>query len=390
MTTFGRSQLTDHALLSSFYARISLDRGTTAELLADLAEIDARKLYAAAGYPSMFMYCVHEHHMSEDMAYKRIQAARAARRFPVLFSALAEGRLHLTAVVLLAPHLSPDTADELIAAATHRTKAQIELLIAERFPKPDLPTLIRAIAPPAPGDQLAVRPVVPSVASKPPTCMEPLVLEPVVPSTAADAPTCMGPVSSQAASRAKVAPSSPGRFTLQLTMGQATHDLLRYAQSLLGHAVPSGDVEAVLQRALREMVERLEKQKFANCVRSRPQRGGTSSRYIPAEVQRAVWKRDNGRCTFVSEAGKRCEERTRVEYDHADPVARGGNTTTDNLRLRCRAHNQYAADCTFGAEFMRTKRQQSRDRVARAAHVAGAPECRRPSHPQLTPPAPPA
>jgi 5-methylcytosine-specific restriction endonuclease McrA len=180
----------------------------------------------------------------------------------------------------------------------------------------------------------------------------------------------MVPVSPPAAPRPRVAPSSPGRFTLQLTMGQVTHDLLRYAQSLLGHSVPSGDVEAVLQRALREMVERLEKQKFAAAVRPGPQRGGTATRYIPAEVQRAVWKRDNGRCTFVSENGRRCEERTRVEFDHVHPVARGGESTTENLRLRCRAHNQFGAECTFGAEFMRAKRQQARDTPV---HLASSP-----------------
>jgi 5-methylcytosine-specific restriction endonuclease McrA len=180
----------------------------------------------------------------------------------------------------------------------------------------------------------------------------------------------MVPVPPPTAPRPRVAPSSPGRFAQQLTMGQVTHDLLRYAQSLLGHSVPSGDVEAVLQRALREMVERLEKQKFAAAVRPGPQRGGTTTRYIPAEVQRAVWKRDHGRCTFVSETGKRCEERTRVEYDHVHPVARGGEATPDNLRLRCRTHNQHAAECTFGAEFMRGKRQQAR---GMPGHMATSP-----------------
>ncbi len=316
MKSYSRSQLTNDGLLSTFASRLSLDRNTTADLLADLGEVDARKLYAPAGHPSMFMFCVHEHHMSEDMAYKRIQAARAARRFPALFPALAEGRLHLTAVVLLAPYLSPDTADELIAAAAHRTKAQIELGLAKRFPKPDLPTLVRAIAAPAAREALAVLPVVPSIVANAAIPMEPLVPEPVVPSVAPDAPLRMEPVSSQAASQAasqtRVVPSSPGRFTLQLTMGQVTHDLLREAQGLLGHAVPSGDVEAVLQRALRGMVDGLRKQKFADCVRSRPMRGSTNRRYIPAEVQRTVWRRDGGQCTFVSDTGRRCEERTRV------------------------------------------------------------------------------
>lgn len=86
--------------------------------------------------------------MSEDAAAKRIQAARAARRFPAILAAVSDGRLHLSAVCLLAPYLIEDTAAELLAAATHRTKSEIERLLAERFPRPDLPTLIEALSAP--------------------------------------------------------------------------------------------------------------------------------------------------------------------------------------------------------------------------------------------------
>src|SRR5437762_10825895 len=73
-------------------------------MLAHIAEVDARKLYVAAGYASMYRYCVGRLKMSEDVARKRIQAARAARQFPAIFAAVADGRLHLTAVVKLALH----------------------------------------------------------------------------------------------------------------------------------------------------------------------------------------------------------------------------------------------------------------------------------------------
>ena len=182
MKTYSRVHLKDEVLLRDLALHLSQDRTNTATLLADLGEVDFRKLYVPASYPSMYLYCLYEHHMSEDMAYKRIQAARAAWRFPAIFPALAEGRLHLTAVVLLAPYLSPDTADELIMAATHKTKAQIELLLAERFPKPDLPTLLRAVAAPAPVDAVAPAPAVPSSVPNAPSWIEPLVPEPVVPS----------------------------------------------------------------------------------------------------------------------------------------------------------------------------------------------------------------
>jgi 5-methylcytosine-specific restriction endonuclease McrA len=164
------------------------------------------------------------------------------------------------------------------------------------------------------------------------------------------------------AARTRLAPRSPGRFAWQVTVDQETQDLLRYVQSLLGHSVPSGDVATVLKRSLNSYVRELEQQKFARCVRSRPRRSSANGRYVPAEIRRTVWQRDGGQCTFVSESGRRCEARTRLEFDHIDPVARGGQTTADRMRLRCRAHNQYDAECTYGAGFMREKREAGKCR----------------------------
>ena len=97
----------------------------------------------------MHAYCVAELHLAEAAAFKRIHAARTARRFPAIFGALADGRLHLSAVVLLAPHLTEDTADELLAAATHQSKPEVERLLAARFPRPDLLSWVEALPGPA-------------------------------------------------------------------------------------------------------------------------------------------------------------------------------------------------------------------------------------------------
>jgi hypothetical protein len=80
-----------------------------------------------------------------------------------------------------------------------------------------------------------------------------------------------------------------------------------------------------------------------------------------------VWERDGGQCTFVSEAGQRCPARMRLEFDHVDPVACGGQATVDGIRIRCRAHNQYTAECAFGVGFMETKREEARQARAQAA-----------------------
>ena len=156
MRAFTLTHLSDAVLLRDLAALVAQDHTPTAALLAHIAEVDARKLYLPAGYPSMHAYCIDALHLSEDAAYKRIQAARTARQFPALFTAVAEGRLHLAAVCLLAPHLTRENADEWVAAATHRRKSEIEELLAQRFPRPDLPALVMAIpATPRLSNQLA-------------------------------------------------------------------------------------------------------------------------------------------------------------------------------------------------------------------------------------------
>ncbi len=146
MSRHSLKHLSNQTLVRGLESLVARDCQNTALLIAYLGEVDARHLYAPAGYSSMFEYCVRELHFSEDVAYKRIQVARAARLFPSIYDLLAEGKLHLTAVVLLAPRLTPENADALLAAAVHKSKAQIELLLAERFPQPNLPTFIAPIA----------------------------------------------------------------------------------------------------------------------------------------------------------------------------------------------------------------------------------------------------
>lgn len=119
-------------------------------MLAHMAEAESRRLYIPAGYSSMHAYCVEELWMSEDAASERIQAARAARQFPALFEEIASGRLHLAAVCLLAPHLTPENAAELIAAAANRRESEVEAWIAQRF-KSEMP-IVRVIHSPASRD----------------------------------------------------------------------------------------------------------------------------------------------------------------------------------------------------------------------------------------------
>ncbi|HEY2953926.1 MAG TPA: DUF222 domain-containing protein [Candidatus Eisenbacteria bacterium] len=147
---FATSHFSNDALLLDTKAWVKGERTSTAVLLSRLAEIDERKLYLGLGYSSLSAFCVQELRLSEDSAGKRIHVARLARRFPGILDEIYEGRLHLTAVQMLATHLRSGNADDLLAEARNKTKAELELMLARRFPKPDVPDRLEAIASPSP------------------------------------------------------------------------------------------------------------------------------------------------------------------------------------------------------------------------------------------------
>jgi len=378
MQDYSLTHLGDANLLYQLAALVNRDRANTATLLAHIAEVDDRGLYRPAGYPSMFAYCVGELRFSEDAAYKRIRAARVGRKFPELFKALADGRLHLTALSLLAPHFTLENVNELIDAATHRTRSDLEELIAGRFGVPGSPIsqrpMVRAVAPALAmpdtqlwtvnGDSSAGESAAPD--GQPATTPEladpqnygQLVPEPVE--------------GTQVHSLSQKCPV----FLVRLTVPKSTRDKLHYAQSLLSHAVPMDDLAQVFDRALDALISQLEVRRLGVSTRELRREGsGTEgdapSRYIPAAVRRAAWERDGGRCTFVSITGGRCRSRQFLEFDHAEPFARGGKATVDNIRLRCRAHNQQEAERVFGREFMRQRRQGARVTAAEDRDVGG-------------------
>ncbi len=393
------SHLADGALLRDLKSLVAQDRATTAAMLAHLGEVDSRKLYVPAGYHSMHAYCVAELRFSEEAAYKRIHVARKARRFPAILPAVADGRLHLTAILLLSSHLTESTAPELLAAAAGRSKSEIERMLAERFPGPDLPLRMTPVDSGTPSLQPGARAAFEQISGQ---AMGSAGHGPVLESSRelapeqvewprntgaaqeTSAPLATGRVE-MAVPRPRVTPIAPDRVALQLTVSQSTADKLAHARELLGHRIEHGDIAEILDQALDGLIVVLEKAKFAATgnPRASQRAASRSERHIPSRVKRQVWKRDGGRCTFVSATGHRCASRSDIEFDHVEAVARGGRATVANVRLLCRAHNQYMAECTFGAEFMKAKRQRSREAAASRAMKAATSG---PASP--TPPAP--
>jgi hypothetical protein len=326
-------------LLHDFSRLVDQDRQNTASLIAYIAEIDRRKLYLEHACSSMFTFCTKRFRMSEAVAHRRIRTGRATSRFPSILSMLARGEIHLTGVHLLASHLTKENHREVLRKAKHRTTREIEKLVAEIAPKPDVPSVIRKLpdrkgsmplsmgkekcsgtSPPAA--------VAPSLGSKPKK--EPL---------------------------ARPVPLSPRRYKLQVTIGEGTREKLDELQGLLSHQIPDGDPAKILDRALDALLVQARKKKAALTDKPRVTREKKNrNRGIPADVRREVFERDAGRCTFVDARGRRCASKWQVEFHHIVPYSCGGTHERDNITLRCRGHNQYEAELDFGAGFMEVRR----------------------------------
>ncbi len=333
--------LTDEQLLLRVKTLVASEREATAQLIASLAELDARRLYLAEGFSSLFSYCTEALHLSEHAAYNRIEVARAARQWPVILQMIADGAITLTAVRLLVPSLTDDNHRQLLDAARHKSKREVEQLVAALHPQPPVPTIIRKLPTPNP----VVTPA--------------SVLASSEPATVATSAQSVGPQPVRVATSlpqrplAVIAPLAPERFKVQMTVSRETHDKLRRVQDLLRHQVPDGNPAVVFDRALTLLLQDLERKKLADARRPRPARASApGSRHVPAAVRREVWKRDAGQCAFVGDA-RRCTERGFLEFHHVVRFAEGGATTTENLQLRCRAHNVYEAEQHFGPLFVR-------------------------------------
>ena len=332
------AQLSNQDLLVEVKRLAVGERQATARLIACLMEFDVRRLYLGEGCSSLFTYCTQVLHLSEHAAYRRIEAARAARRFPRIVELLAEGAITLTAVGLLAPHLTGANHVELLNSARHKSKREVEHLVAQIHPRPDVPSSIRKLPAPKPAPSSAQNADAQAVSG----------LE-LVPPTRVDSHDPAGTVQASSRPAAVVASLAPERYKVQFTVSRETFDKLRRAQDLLRHVVPNGDPTAIFDRALTLLVAELERAKLA--ATDRPCRVMSPrkrhSRHIPAAVKRAVWARDEGRCAFVGAQG-RCTETGFLEFHHVVPYATGGPATIGNIELRCAAHNAHEAGIHFG------------------------------------------
>jgi hypothetical protein len=327
------SELNNDELLARAKRLALREREATATLVAHLAEIDARRLYLGQGCASLFAYCTEVLELSEDAAYSRMEAARAVRKYPVILGLLEEGDLHLTAVRLLAPHLTLENHEALLWAARHRSRRAIEKLVAGLRPLPDVPALVRKLPAPAPKAeaQTAASPASAGMPGNTAGEAQPSVVARPLP-----------------APRPLMQPLAPDRYLVRFTGDGELEGLLRQAHDLLG--LPRSETGAVVKRALRLLVRDLERKKHGAAERPRPQAKEPvpGSRHIPSAIKREVWKRDGGRCTFVGSDGRAVQRDEGPGVRAPYGLRQGGPATAQNVALSCPAQNCYEAEQEFG------------------------------------------
>ncbi len=332
-------EVSDDALEGNLRALLSGSGRTDAQVVAHLAEVDARRLHLLGGR-SLFEYCLVRLGLSESEAYYRICAARAARQYPLVFELLERREIHLTTIALIGKRLCDENHRELLAEVGGKTKRQVLEIIARRWPKSAVASEVR---------RLPVR--ASAVAAGPTGTLEPL-----------DGESCR----------------------LQLHVSSALNAKLELARDLMSHANPSGDLAVVVERALDFLIEKLHQRRFGQTKRAgagggngrksaeprapadqsaAPVLSTTSSTetattarkrtHIPNEVRRQVLERDGLGCAYVAPDGHRCGARAFLQIDHQQAWAKGGEDDIANLRVLCAAHNRLCAEKAFGADVVR-------------------------------------
>ena len=292
--------LSDPELLARTRELVDRSHCTEADLLVYLGEIDQRKLFLEAAFPSMFAYCVGEFRFSEDAAYSRILVARAARELPAMIGALRCGQVHLTGLRLLAPHLTGENHRELLVQAAGKTKSEIEELVARLAPRPAVAPTIRKLP-----ERSA------------PTSAEPLALR------LAPAPA------PREDCRPVIAPLVEETYKVQFTASRELRDKLKQAQDLLRHRVPDGDLARIVEKGLDLLIDQVKKERFA--VGRKP---GSSRPLLRKRLRRATCPaRSGGRST--SETADAARSSTRAGTGARRRATWNSITSTDSRAHTC-------------------------------------------------------
>lgn len=317
-----------------------------AEFLVALADFDERRCWVALGYSGLFDYLHRELGLSRGTAHYRKTAADLVRRFPEIAEALKDGRLCITSMVELARVITPENREEVLPRFFHRSKREAMAVAAELCPRDTIPmrTVVTGVEPRPETLALspAARPAVVTEARRGPVQPVELQAQPVLPPSAA-------------CPRTEAIPLTADLRRLHATVSKEFLRKVEAARSALSHSHPGASLEDILEAGL-DLVLAREARRRALGADPRPAPSSPTApanpRHIPAGVRRAVFQRDGCRCSWPLASSGVCGSTLRLQLDHVVPVALGGASTIDNLRVTCSFHNDLAARQVFGDAHM--------------------------------------
>ena len=333
------------------------EQGAMADFLLALADFDRKQLWRELGHTSLFYYLHRELRLSKGAAQNRKTAAELIQAFPEVEAALRAGELCLSTVNELARVLTPENRAQVLPRFFGLSRREAEAVAASLRPAEVVPTrdVITAVRPAAPALRAATAQAALSAASSESQALRVHPDEPVV--VHLDEPTA--PV--LVAAPLPPLPAPPPRESVEVldaelarmhvTVSRRFLEKLEAAKDALGHACPGGSAVEILERGL-DLVLAQHAKRQGLVEKPRKARRPSRSDTIPAEVKREVWRRAGGQCEWRFESGERCGCRRRLEYDHIEPLALGGASTIDNVRLTCRPHNLLSARQAFGDAIM--------------------------------------
>ncbi|MFN8588817.1 MAG: HNH endonuclease [Candidatus Eisenbacteria bacterium] len=334
------------------------EKARLAEGLALIALMDARGDYLEAGFSCMQRYCMERLRMSEEQAQRRIRAARLGRAFPVVFERLADGRLTVTNACELAPVLTSENAEMLLAAAEYQPKLQVRRMVADATRAQSAKPMTTEPEPRPSSDAVAAN------AAPTPTLAE------ICGTPAPDAPlTESAPARVNSHVRGRVFETEAGAHGLRVELTDEEFAAFQQARDLLSHVVRNGDPAVVVARALAHYAAHLHRRRFGAKRAATEVKRVPRGRHIPAALRHEVAERDGCCCAFVGADGHRCGDTRGLQFDHIVPLAQGGETTAANLRLLCAHHNRHEAAKRLGAEHVAARREQ-RERARAREHAA--------------------
>ena len=302
-----------------------------ADFLVALSDFDRQRLWVELGHASVFYYLHRDLKLSKGAAHYRKVAAQLIQKFPEVVAPFREGKLCISSVVELARVITPENSAEVLPRFFYLSKQEAKAVAVEICPAAVVPR------------REVVTKVVAEVVTELPRA---------APFHPGETPPPPPPAPAPAEQRASFEPLTPKLQRLHMTVSRQFIDKLDAARKGQGHAQPGASAEKILEAALDLLLAQQAKRRAEVKRPQKNPRPAKNPGHVTAAVKRAVWSRDEGKCTWPLDSGGICGSTTRLEIDHVVPRARGGPSTVDNCRLICAVHNQLAARQVYGDDWM--------------------------------------